>query len=69
MRALAPHANPTENIAVPRGDYKLFAWEVLPNTAYMNAEFMAKYESLGQAVTVSAGGNFDLSLIPAEFGR
>jgi hypothetical protein len=28
---------------------------------HMNAEFMAKYESRGQAVTVAAGGNLNLT--------
>jgi protocatechuate 3,4-dioxygenase beta subunit len=51
---------------VAPGEYKLFAWESLPNSAYLNPSFMARYESLGQAVTIAAGGNlnFDLKLIP-----
>jgi hypothetical protein len=52
---------------VAPGDYKLFAWESLPNTAYLNPAFMARYESLGQTVSITAGGNlsFELKLIPA----
>jgi sarcosine oxidase gamma subunit len=56
---------------VAPGDYKLFAWETLPNTAYMNAAFMEKYEVRGRPVTLAPGGdsNFDLTLIPYEPNR
>jgi hypothetical protein len=56
---------------IPPGDYKLFAWQSLPNTAHMNAAFMAKYESLGRAITLAGGGNpsFDLTIIPSDVGR
>jgi hypothetical protein len=50
------------------GDYKLFAWESIPNTAYMNAAFMEKHESRGLPVTLAAGSEstFDLTVIPNE---
>ncbi len=56
---------------VAPGDYKLFAWETLPNTAYMNAAFMEKYELRGRPVTLAPGGdsNFELTLIPYEPNR
>ena len=34
------------------GDYKLYAFEVLPVSADENAAFMSEYESSGRAVTV-----------------
>jgi protocatechuate 3,4-dioxygenase beta subunit len=50
------------------GDYKLFAWESIPNTAYMHAAFLEKHESRGLSVTLGAGGEstFDLTVIPNE---
>jgi len=50
---------------VAPGQYSLFAWESVPGTAYMNAEFMAPYEMNGQAVTITEGAatNADLKLI------
>jgi hypothetical protein len=56
---------------VAPGEYKLFAWEVLPNTAYMNAAFLEKFEARGKAANLTPGGeaNFDLTLIPFETGR
>lgn len=52
------------------GDYKLFAWEAVPNGAWMNPEFLAPYESRGLAVTVTSTGstpaNIEVRLIPRE---
>ena len=50
---------------VPPGQYSLFAWESLPGTAYMSAEFMAPYETKGQAVTITEGAvaNTEVKLI------
>lgn len=50
---------------VAPGQYSLFAWESLPGTAYMNAEFMAPYETKGQAVMLTEGAiaNTELKLI------
>jgi hypothetical protein len=51
---------------VAPGEYKLFAWENLPNGAYRNAAFLAKHESRGLSVNLVPGGNldFDLTVIP-----
>jgi len=45
--------------------YSLFAWESLPGTAYMSAEFMAPYETKGKAVTITEGAvvNSEVTLI------
>jgi sarcosine oxidase gamma subunit len=53
------------------GDYKLFAWESIPNTAYMNATFMEQYEARGQSVTLGSGSEpmFDLTVIPNHSSR
>jgi hypothetical protein len=55
---------------VAPGDYKLFAWENVPSTAWMNAEFMAPYEGRGSAIIVSANGSspasIELKVIPRE---
>jgi protocatechuate 3,4-dioxygenase beta subunit len=39
--------------AVAPGDYKIFAWESIPPGAYLNADFLKKYEDAGSAVTVT----------------
>jgi len=41
--------------AVPPGQYKLFAWESIPSTAYQNADFMKAFEDRGVTVSVAAG--------------
>ena len=42
--------------SVPPGEYKIFAWKnPPPDSAEMNAEFVAKYEDQGVTVTVTAG--------------
>ena len=56
---------------IPPGDYKLFAWESVPATAYMNAEFLSPFENLGVPVTITAGASqqFGLTVIPQDAGR
>ncbi|HEX4999958.1 MAG TPA: hypothetical protein VFY29_17185, partial [Terriglobia bacterium] len=56
---------------VAPGIYKLFAWEDVPNTAWQNAEFLSRYEQLGQTITVMGGEslNTSLKLIPKNYGR
>ena len=56
---------------VPPGQYKLFAWETIPNGAYMNAAFLSKHEARGLSVNLLTGGNlsFDLTVIPASDTR
>jgi len=41
---------------VPPGDYSVYSWEDVEPTAWMNANFMKEYESLGKPVHVDAGG-------------
>ena len=42
---------------VAPGEYKLFAWQSIPGTAYMSAEFLAPYEVMGQAVRIMEGAS------------
>lgn len=42
------------------GEYKVFAFEQLPDTAEQNPEFIARYETLGQSVTVNAGATVEM---------
>lgn len=53
------------------GDYTVYAWENVFPTAWMNADFLAKYQSRGRAVRATAGGRVDtqLDLIPDETNR
>jgi len=48
------------------GEYKLFAWKAIPGMAYLNEDFMKKYESSGQSITVTQGAivTKDLVVIP-----
>jgi len=39
------------------GEYKVFAFEHLPLTAELNPSFIARYEALGQSVTVTEGAS------------
>jgi hypothetical protein len=56
---------------VAPGIYKLFAWEDAPNNAWMNAEFLSRYEQVGHGVTVTGGESLNTSvrLIPKNYGR
>ena len=49
------------------GQYKLFAWDSVPTGAWMNADFIGKFEERGTVVTVSAGArqSAQVKLIPA----
>jgi hypothetical protein len=42
---------------VPPGVYQLFAWESVPDTAWLNPEFMSRWEGRGQVVSIEAGGS------------
>jgi len=48
------------------GVYQIFAWESVPDTAWLNPEFMASYEGRGQTVAIDSGGrlNARVRLIP-----
>jgi hypothetical protein len=50
------------------GVYQLYAWERVPDTAWLNPDFIATYEGQGKTVTVDPGGNVRTSvrLIPRE---
>ena len=37
------------------GAYQLYAWESVPNTAWLNPDFMSTYEGRGQSVSVESG--------------
>ena len=43
--------------SVPPGDYKLFAWEDVDDAAWLDPEFLKKYEKQGEAVSVEAKGH------------
>jgi hypothetical protein len=56
---------------VPPGDYTLFAWESVPSTAWMNSEFVARYQNRGRRVVASQGTslNVQLDVIPDDIAR
>jgi hypothetical protein len=51
---------------VPPGEYTIFAWESVPPTAWMNTEFLAKYQSHGHPIVATPGTHLDAQpeLIP-----
>lgn len=53
---------------VPPGNYVLLAWETVPQYAWLNAEFLARYEAQGIPIQVSPGGNVaeNVPLIPTR---
>ncbi len=69
--ALTDNSGNFSLFGIAPGDYKLFAWEAVPNSAWMNAEFLELYESRGQLVTLGATPtvNVELKLIPREGER
>jgi hypothetical protein len=50
------------------GSYTAFAWESIPDTAWLNKEFLSKYQDLGVPVTLLPGAQIKLQLksIPFE---
>jgi hypothetical protein len=54
--------------ALAPGAYKLFAWEVLPNGAELNSDFLKQYEERGLPVAIDLGMQLKtvLPLIPDE---
>jgi hypothetical protein len=50
------------------GDYKLFAWEEVESGAYLDPEFLKRYEEKGKSVTMGENSKqtVQLQLIPAE---
>jgi hypothetical protein len=58
-------ADPMGNFSlrgIAPGEYKLFAWQDAPGGAYQNADFISKYDSLGQAVTVGPGSSIKVQI-------
>jgi hypothetical protein len=45
---------------VPPGVYQLFAWESIPDSAWLNPEYMARWEGRGQVVSMEAGGSVNV---------
>jgi hypothetical protein len=56
---------------VPPGEYMIFAWESVPPTAWMNSEFLAKYEGRGRPIVATPGTRLDTQpeLIPDNITR
>jgi hypothetical protein len=50
------------------GEYKIFVWESVPRDAWMDAEFLSTYESLGTTVRIDEGGKhkFEATILPAR---
>jgi hypothetical protein len=46
------------------GDYKMFAWDVMPPGAYTNAAFLEKYEERAVAVTIAPGAKVTSKVTP-----
>lgn len=53
--------------SVPPGEYKVFAWEDVEDTAWLDPEFLKPVEDKGERVTVGEGatGSVQLTVIPA----
>jgi hypothetical protein len=61
-RSTTTDANGRFQVSLAPGDYKVFAWEYVPNDAWTNLEFMRPYESSGMGVRVQAGGRQEIPL-------
>ena len=50
------------------GVYQLYAWESVPDTAWLNPDFVSTYQGQGKTITVDPGGNVNgrVRLIPRE---
>ena len=53
---------------IPPGVYNLFAWEDLEPNAYLNSDYLRRYEPLATRTNIVSGSNHPLSvrLIPKE---
>jgi hypothetical protein len=52
------------------GEYKMFAWETVPDGAWMDANFLEFYEGRGQTIVVGSNTpDIELKLIPRESGQ
>jgi hypothetical protein len=55
---------------VAPGEYKLFAWDSVPDGAWLNSNFLEPYEGRGQTVIVGSGeSSTELKLIPRATGQ
>ena len=54
--------------AIPPGNYTVYAWETVPQSAWLNADFMKKFESKGQPITLERGATtgMQLTALPRE---
>jgi hypothetical protein len=48
------------------GEYKVFAWERVPTGAWENAEFLAKYETQGRAISVAPSASTQVEVMVAR---
>jgi hypothetical protein len=48
------------------GEYKVFAWESAPTGAWENAEFLAKYETQGRAVSITPSASTQVEIVIAR---
>jgi len=48
---------------IPPGDYLVFSWEEVDDGAWMDPEFVKKYEDRGKRIHVNEGGNPGLDII------
>ena len=53
---------------VPPGDYKLFAWEDIPQGAYLDSVYLGRFEERGRAIRVEKSGSVTMQIrvIPAN---
>jgi protocatechuate 3,4-dioxygenase beta subunit len=56
---------------IPPGEFTLFAWENVYPTAWMNADFLAKYQNRGRPIAASQGSHIDaqVDVIPDDTNR
>jgi hypothetical protein len=47
---------------VAPGAYKLFAWEGVLNTAWLNPDFLSRHEAGGIPLTIEAGSTKDIRI-------
>lgn len=54
--------------SLPRGDYRVYAFEEIDQSAWLDPEYMKPFEGRGEKVTVREGGaqTLQVTLIPAE---
>jgi hypothetical protein len=48
---------------IPPGDYIAFSWEEVEEGAWMDPEFVKRYEDRGKKIHVNEGGNPSLTVV------